>query len=97
VALATHSLEAETLRAKTQRKHAAALAAWKPSDLPTWLNDEAYRTKIQSALAGTTVPAIATALGISEPHATDIRAGRRIPHPRHWQALAQIVGVSAKE
>jgi hypothetical protein len=65
--VATHTLEAETLRAKTQRKHAAALAAWQPSELPEWLNEEAYRTKIQPALARITIPAIATALGISEP------------------------------
>jgi hypothetical protein len=93
--IATHTLEAETLRAKTQRKHSAALAAWKPSDLPEWLNQEAYRTKIQPELAGIAVPAIATALGVSEPYATDIRAGRRMPHPRHWLALERLVGVSA--
>jgi hypothetical protein len=89
--VATHSREAEALRAKTQRKHAAALAAWQPSELPEWLTEEAYRAKIQPALAGITVPAISTALGISEPYATDIRKGRRIPHPRHWLALGQLV------
>jgi CRISPR-associated endonuclease Cas1 len=92
--IATHSREAEALRAKTQRKHAAALAAWKPTELPDWLNEDAYRTKVRPALAGLSVPAIATALGVSEPYATDIRAGRRTPHPRHWQKLAQLVGVS---
>jgi hypothetical protein len=91
--IATHTLEAETLRAKTQRKHAAAISAWKPFDLPEWLNEEAYRMKIQPALAEITVPAIATALGISESYATDIRAGKRRPHPRHWLTLARIVGV----
>jgi hypothetical protein len=95
--IATHSREAEALRAKTQRKHAAALAAWKPSELPEWLNEETYRTKIQPALAALTVPSIATALGISEPYATNIRSGRRIPHPRHWQTLAQLAGVSQDE
>jgi hypothetical protein len=70
--------------------HAAALAAWKPSELPEWLNEEAYRTKIQPALAGIAVPAIATALGVSQPYATDIRAGKRTPHPRHWLMLARI-------
>jgi CRISPR-associated endonuclease Cas1 len=89
--IATHTLEAETLRAKTQRKHAVAIAAWKPSDLPEWLSEDAYRTKIQPALAGITVPAIATALGVSEPYATDIRKGQRLPHPRHWLALARLV------
>jgi hypothetical protein len=90
----THTLEAETLRAKTQRKHAATLAAWKPSDLPEWLNAETYQTKIQPGLAEITVPAIATALGISEPYATDIRAGKRVPHPRHWEKLARLFDVS---
>jgi CRISPR-associated endonuclease Cas1 len=93
--IATHSRQAEALRAKTQRKHAAALAAWKSSELPEWLNEEAYRTRIQPKLAGMTVPAISSTLGISQPYATDIRAGRRVPHPRHWQSLAQLVGVLA--
>jgi hypothetical protein len=91
--IATHTLEAETLRAKTQRRHAVSIAAWQPSDLPEWFNEEAYRTKIQPALAGMTVPAIATALGISQPYATDIRRGRRIPHPRHWLTMAKLGGV----
>ena len=91
--IATHSREAEALRSKTRRRHAAALAAWAPSDLPDWLNEEAYRTKIQPALARLTVPAIAAALGISEPYATDIRRGNRRPHQRHWLALARMVGV----
>ena len=29
----------------------------------------------------------------SIPYASAIRSGRRVPHPRHWQALAQLVGV----
>jgi len=37
---------------------------------------------------------MASALGVSEPYARDIRAGRRRPHPRHWQGLAELVGVS---
>lgn len=91
--IATHTLEAETLRAKTQRKHAAAIAAWHPSELPEWLNEDAYRKKIQPKLAGITAPAIATALGVSGPYATDIRRGWRIPHPRHWLRLARIVEI----
>jgi hypothetical protein len=93
--VASHSREAETSRAETQRLHTAAIHAWQPSELPEWLNEAAYRTKIQPALAGITVPAIATALGVSEPYATDIRAGRRIPHPRHWEKLARLVGCPA--
>ena len=89
--VATHSPKAEALRAATQRRHVAERKAWRPTDNPDWLTKEAYREKIQPHLAGITVPTISTALGISEPYATDLRAGRRVPHPRHWHALAQLV------
>jgi CRISPR-associated endonuclease Cas1 len=89
--IASHTDEAEICRAKTRRRHAAALKRWDPTALPDWLTEEVYREKIQPALAGITVPAIANALGISEPYATNIRKGKRVPHPRHWQILAKLV------
>ena len=94
---ASHSREAEIRRGETQRRHHAAKRAWRPSDLPDWLNEKTYREKIQPRLAEVTVPAISTALGISGPYATDIRAGKRRPHARHWHTLAQLVGVSPDE
>jgi CRISPR-associated endonuclease Cas1 len=90
--IASHNRGAENLRGETQRRQHAAKRAWRPSDLPEWLNEKSYREKIQPRLAEVTVPAISKALGISGGYATDIRSGRRRPHPRHWQALAQLVG-----
>jgi hypothetical protein len=57
-------------------------------------NEESDQEGIQTRLTGITAPAISSALGISGPYATDIRAGRRIPHPRHWEKLARLVGFS---
>ncbi len=74
--------------------HAAEVKAWNPSDQPDWLTEKAYREKIQPRLSGITVPTISSALNLSEPYAAEIRAGRQRPHPRHWQTLAQLVGVS---
>jgi ribosomal protein L37E len=91
--VASHTNDAEARRAQTQRRHAAEQKAWQPSDNPDWLNEEIYREKIQPRLAGITVPAISSALGISEPYATDIRAGKRRPHSRHWPALAELAGI----
>jgi CRISPR-associated endonuclease Cas1 len=93
--IATHNPKAEALRAATRRRHAAALKAWQPSDHPSWLTEDLYRKRIQPALRDSTVSAIASSLGVSLPYATDIRAGRRRPHPRHWQALAALVGISS--
>jgi CRISPR-associated endonuclease Cas1 len=90
--IATHSPRAEARRAATQLRHAAARKAWRSSDNPDWLTEELYREKVQPLLARITVPNIATALGVSEPYATDIRAGKRVPHPRHWLRLAQLIG-----
>lgn len=94
--VATHSREAEALRAATQRRNAAALKAWNPSNKPAWLTEEIYREKIQPRLAEITIPAIASALCISKPYATDIRRGVRVPHPRHWLTLARLVGVELR-
>ena len=81
-------------RSKTQRRHRAAFLAWKPSDLPSWLDENCYRTEIQPRLSQITLSILASKLGISIPYAVDIRSARRIPHPRHWQTLARLVGFS---
>jgi CRISPR-associated endonuclease Cas1 len=91
--IASHSREAESRRSETQRQHHAYKRAWQHSQQPAWLTDETYIQRIQPRLAEVTIPAISTALGISGPYATDIRAGRRRPHPRHWEKLARLTGV----
>jgi hypothetical protein len=67
---------------------------WNSSELPGWLTRDVYVNQIQPALAGVSKSSIREALGVSEPYSSDIRAGKCIPHPRHWQALAQLAGVS---
>jgi len=37
---------------------------------------------------------VATFLQRSAPKTAEIRAGQQAPHPRHWQALAKLLGVS---
>ena len=89
--IAAQSADAQARRAETKRRHDLARAAWQPSSLPAWLNEETYLGKIQPLLAGHTNRAVASALGASLPYASAIRAGRRVPHPRHWQALAHLI------
>lgn len=93
--VAAQSPQAKARRAATKLRHDAARRGWLPSRQPAWLNSEIYTNKIQLRLAKTSVPAIASAIGVSMSYATDIRAGRRLPHERHWQALAELVGVLA--
>lgn len=79
--------------AEKQRSHRLAERAWKPEDKPYWLDDKAYIQQIHPRLADVTVSTIGLTLGVSLPYASDIRAGRRRPHPRHWLALARLVGI----
>jgi hypothetical protein len=71
-----------------------AISNWEPGDIPAWLTTAVYDNKIQPSLANVAISRISATLGISEPYASEIRAGRRRPHPRHWQTLAGLVVAS---
>jgi CRISPR-associated protein Cas1 len=98
IALIGHS------RPKTQRvknriskkisDHAVANTWYDPKTLPGWLTEEYYVQKIQPLLRQKKVREIAHAMKVSLPYAALVRSGRRRPHPRHWQMLARIVGIS---
>jgi CRISPR-associated endonuclease Cas1 len=91
--VAALSPDAQARRSATKRRHDLARRGWLASSQPAWLNNETYLQKIQPQLAGITYSAIASALGVSLPYAADIRAGRRRPHPRHWETLAKMADV----
>jgi hypothetical protein len=90
--IASHSVRAEVKRGESRRRHAAAQKAWRLSKPAAWLTEETYRQKIQPRLAELTIPVIRAALGVSKGYATNIRSGKRLPHLRHWEVLAQLIG-----
>src|SRR5437867_12932272 len=49
-------------------------------------------TRIQPLLAVLSTSVIRSSIGVSRWYAGRIREGYR-PHPRHWQALARLVGI----
>jgi CRISPR-associated endonuclease Cas1 len=89
---AGHSPEALAKEGQTQQQHAKARSSWNPSSQPAWMTAEAYSEKIQPVLAQMSSSAIASSIGVSRWYAGRIREGYR-PHPRHWQALAKLVGI----
>jgi CRISPR-associated endonuclease Cas1 len=92
--VAAHTPSAEARRGETQRRQATTRRAWQSSEPPPSLTEDVYVTRIQPLLARATTSAIRFALGVSRGYAADIRRGKRRPHPRHWQALARLVGIS---
>ena len=95
--LVSHTPEAQARRVVARRKNALIEAAWKPSAQPAWLTEATYLERIQPRLAATSAGLLAAALGVSLPYAAAVRAGRRRPHPRHWQTLAALAGVQPGE
>jgi hypothetical protein len=75
------------------RRIANVEAAWESSDLPSWLTGLVYRDRIQPCLNRLSPARLAAALGVSNQEAIAIREGRNRPHPRHWIALASLVGI----
>lgn len=96
IALIGHAKpKAKSFKAGVSHKlseHAVANTWWSPSSMPAWLTEDFYVQRIQPQLKTIKVRVIAEALHVSKPYAAFIRDGRRRPHPRHWRALADLVG-----
>lgn len=91
--VAGHTSEAIAKEAATHRKHAQSRAAWNPAKQPAWLTERVFSEEIQPALAQASATSIAKRIGVSRWYAGRIREGYR-PHPRHWEALTDLVGVT---
>jgi hypothetical protein len=94
--VASKTQESVARLATTQRRQATARWNWNPSSQPDWLTEEFYKNRIQPQLINATLSQIASAIGVSIPYASVIRKARRTPNPRHWCALAELVGVLAE-
>ena len=90
--LVAHTPEARAKAGRKQRQHAEARNSWIPVCKPGWLTATVYEERIQPLLAMLPNSSIASRIGVSRFYAGGVRQGYR-PHPRHWQALAELVGV----
>jgi len=86
------SPEARAKQSATRRRHAQACSVWNAASQPRWLTEQVYAEKIHPLLVRISASTIAKKIGVSRWYAGRIREGYR-PHPRHWQALAELVGV----
>ena len=90
---AAQSPTARARRRETKRRHDLNRSNWSPTDQPSWLTEEFYSSQIQPLIAKESLSQIASAINVSIPYASDIRKGRRRPHPRHWLILAKLVNL----
>jgi CRISPR-associated endonuclease Cas1 len=88
--VAAQSPDARKKHAESERRHALARSSWDPASRPAWLTGDLFAQKIQPLLAKVSNSTIRSAIGVSRWYAGRIRQGYR-PHPRHWQALVNLV------
>lgn len=82
----------EGRRSLSQRQHEnkQAEAAWRRAH-PEGANPAVYRREILPRLKNLTTADIGRCLGLARPQCAAVRAGRRIPHARHWERLRDLV------
>jgi len=84
-----HGGQAARKRGNSSRDQNAASRQWeRDNPMPP---DSVYLEEIVPHLDRVTVPQIANATGLSSGYASMIRRGIKIPHPRHWKALKELI------
>ncbi|MGP0108114.1 MAG: CRISPR-associated endonuclease Cas1 [Acidimicrobiales bacterium] len=95
--LPSHTTDAQAARSVANARQRAEETAWAARTAATALTGDDgvawWRERVLPKLATVTLPAMARATGASTSAASKWRAGRTVPHRRHWPALAELVGV----
>jgi CRISPR-associated endonuclease Cas1 len=92
---AARTPEALDKKSKKMNAHRDAIRNWQPSDIPDWLTDDLFMTRLYPAIDQLSKGEIASALGVSKDYAYQIANGNKVPHRRHWLKLAELVGIAA--
>jgi CRISPR-associated endonuclease Cas1 len=90
----THTPEAKQARQEGNMAQRAIQAAWEAEHAGEFHDPEWFTRKVLPALQDVSLTTIARATDMSTSSASKVRAGRRMPHPRHWEPLAELAGVA---
>jgi CRISPR-associated endonuclease Cas1 len=87
-----HGGQAAKSRGSKNAAHQAAVKAWDGDRLdPGVFTDE-----ILPGLQRVAIAELVAATGLSEHYSSLIRLGKRVPHPRHWESLANLQTVARR-
>jgi hypothetical protein len=90
--------QAPAIRANRGRAIAArkrALREWDEANPGVAYDPEYFRREVLPRLGRVKIAGIMEAAGISKGYASNVRAGKYIPHVSTWPALARLVGLDA--
>jgi hypothetical protein len=86
-----HSGEAGRKRGRRNAEHVRAIAEWERSDGGSE-GEIDFARDVLPRLRGAPLSALMQATGLSVRYCSLIRRGLKVPHPRHWAALARLGG-----
>jgi hypothetical protein len=84
-----HGGEAGLMRCKRNAAHVRENAAWEAASGEN-ADPAEFRERVLPAIQVVSLSAIMEATGLSLRSCSLIRRGMQTPHPRHWDALAQV-------
>lgn len=87
-----HGGRAAELRGTKNAAHQRAVKEW-AGERP---DPAIFTAEILPGLRETPLPALADASGLSEHYCSLIRLGKRVPHPRHWEAFRQAGAIETQ-
>lgn len=93
----THSPTAQEARSQANVRQREEQRRWVATGHESELDVSWYEREILPRLAPLSLPTIAKATGASTTAASQWRTGRRVPHRRHWTALAEVVSADLPE
>ena len=81
------------VRQDANRRRQLAWLAWESDHGGVSPDVEWYSEQIAPRLCELSLGEIAGALGVSTSSASKFRRGLRVPSPRHWRVLAELMGI----
>jgi CRISPR-associated endonuclease Cas1 len=91
--LPSHTAEAQGRRREANRRRQLARLAWEADHGGASPDIDWYSEQIAPRLPGLSLTEIAGVLGVSTSSASKFRRGLRVPAPRHWGTLADLLGI----
>ncbi len=89
-----HGGEPARKRGRKNAEHQRAVAAWNESN-GTGRDPRAFEQAVLPALRVVPIADLTAATGLSAHYCSLVRLGKRVPHPRHWDALEKAGAASA--
>jgi hypothetical protein len=90
----SHGGDAAIKRGRTMSRRRRELREWHASHGAGCVEPDAFQREILPLLGTVPISDLVRATGLTHGYLSQVRRGKKSPHPRHWEALRQAVARS---